>query len=146
VGASKRELKRLKEIAARERKHGKPLSQDPSFAARIAQVEIDLMALEITNLRVISAEAERRAPGPEASLLKIRGSEIQQALSELMMQAVGAYGLGLQHEAREGPGDYVGPSYAAPLGATYCNLRKTTIYGGSNEIQRSIISQMILGL
>ena len=146
VGASKRELKRLKEIASRERKHGKPLSQDPSFAARIAQVEIDLMALEITNLRVISAEAERRAPGPEASLLKIRGSEIQQALSELMMQAVGAYGLGLQHEAREGPGDYVGPSYAAPLGATYCNLRKTTIYGGSNEIQRSIISQMILGL
>ena len=146
VGASRRELRRLKEIAAQERKHGRPLLRDPAFAARIAQVEIDLMALEITNLRVVSAEAERRAPGPEASLLKIRGSEIQQALSELMMQAAGPYGLGLQHEARERPGGHVGPQYAAPLGATYCNLRKTTIYGGSNEIQRTIISQMILGL
>ena len=146
VGASKRELRRLKRIASQERKHGKPLLEDAYFAARVAQLEIDLMALEITNLRVISAEAERRAPGPEASLLKIKGSEIQQTLTELMMQAVGPYGASFQRESTERLGEWIVPSYAAPLGATYCNVRKTTIYGGSNEIQRNIISQMILGL
>ena len=148
VGASKRELGRLKEIAAKEIKNGKPLIEDPLFAARIAQVEIDLMALEITNLRALSAESEKRAPGPEASILKIKGTEIQQSLSELMMYAVGPYALPFQRESRE-EGDLksvVGPKYAAPLAATYCNVRKVTIYGGSNEIQRNIISQMILGL
>jgi alkylation response protein AidB-like acyl-CoA dehydrogenase len=134
VGSSKRELLRLKRIAAQERK-----LDDPLFAAQVAQVEIDLMALEITNLRVLSAEAERRAPGPEASLLKIKGSEIQQSIAELMMHAVGAYALPFRQDA-------AGPPYAAPLSGTYLNLRKTTIYGGSNEIQRNIIAQTILGL
>ncbi|GAC1340564.1 MAG: acyl-CoA dehydrogenase family protein [Myxococcales bacterium] len=143
VGVSKRELQRLKQIAAAERKHGKPLLEDPSFAARIAQVEIELMALEITNLRVLSAETARKAPGPEASLLKIKGTEIQQALSELMMQAVGPYGV-LSRREEDPEGDPVGPPYAAPLGAAYCNLRKTSIYGGSNEIQKNIISQWLL--
>jgi alkylation response protein AidB-like acyl-CoA dehydrogenase len=148
IGASKRELARLKHIAAEERKNGKPLLQDPLFAARVAQVEIDLMALEITNLRVVSAEAERRAPGPEASLLKIKGTEIQQALTELMMQAVGPYALPYRHEAMavDYRGPEVGPRYAAPLAATYLNMRKASIYGGSNEIQKNIITQMILGL
>jgi alkylation response protein AidB-like acyl-CoA dehydrogenase len=148
IGASKRELARLKQIARQERKHGRPLVEDPFFAARLAQVEIELMALEITNLRVVSAEAERRAPGPEASLLKIKGTEIQQAISELMMQAVGPYALPFRREAMEPgfAGPPAGPAYAAPLAATYCNLRKASIYGGSNEIQKNIITQMILGL
>jgi alkylation response protein AidB-like acyl-CoA dehydrogenase len=147
VGASKRELRRLKSIAARELKHGRPLADDPAFAARIAQVEIDLLALEITNLRVLESETQRRAPGPEASLLKIKGTEIQQQLSELMMAAVGPYALPFDREAiHAAPAEPVGPSYAAPLAARYCNLRKTSIYGGSNEIQKNIISQMILGL
>jgi alkylation response protein AidB-like acyl-CoA dehydrogenase len=148
VGASKRELNRLKIIARQELKNGKPLIEDPLFAARIAQVEIDLMALEITNLRALSAESEKRAPGPEASILKIKGTEIQQALTELMMYAVGPYALPFGRESRE-EGDLksvAGPEYAAPLAATYCNVRKVSIYGGSNEIQRNIISQMILGL
>jgi alkylation response protein AidB-like acyl-CoA dehydrogenase len=148
VGASKRELKRLKNIARQELKNGKPLIEDPLFAARIAQIEIDLMALEITNLRALSAETEKRSPGPEASILKIKGTEIQQALTELMMYAVGPYALPFGRESRE-EGDLksvAGPAYAAPLAATYCNVRKVTIYGGSNEIQRNIISQMILGL
>jgi len=148
VGASKRELGRLKSIAAKEIKNGKPLIEDPLFAARIAQVEIDLMALEITNLRALSAEAEKRAPGPEASVLKIKGTEIQQTLTELMMYAVGPYALPFHRESSE-EGDLksvAGPEYAAPLAASYCNMRKTSIYGGSNEIQRNIISQMILGL
>ncbi len=148
VGSSKRELSRLKRIASEERKNGRPLIEDPAFAAQVAQVEIDLMALEITNLRVLSAEAERRAPGPEASLLKIKGTEIQQAIAELMMHAVGQYGLPMRREAlREGfNGPSIGPAYAAPLAGAYLNLRKTSIYGGTNEIQKNIISQTILGL
>ncbi len=148
VGVSKRELGRLKSIAAQEIKNGKPLLQDPLFAARIAQVEIDLMALEITNLRALSAESKQRAPGPETSILKIKGTEIQQSLSELMMYAVGPYALPFGRLSRE-EGDVqavAGPDYAAPLAAAYCNMRKASIYGGSNEIQRNIISQMILGL
>ena len=131
VGVSKRELARLKRIASEERKDGRPLLADPVFAARVAQVEVELMALEITNLRVLAAEAERRAPGPEASLLKIKGTEIQQAISELMMHAKGPQALPLRRGA---------------LGGTYLNLRKTSIYGGSNEIQKNIIAQTILGL
>jgi alkylation response protein AidB-like acyl-CoA dehydrogenase len=148
VGASKRELGRLKDIARKETKNGRPLLEDPLFAARVAQVEMELMALEITNLRALSAESEKRAPGPEASILKIKGTEIQQALTELMMYAVGPYALPFErHSIEEGDlGSAAGPEYAAPLAATYCNVRKVTIYGGSNEIQRNIIAQMILGL
>ena len=148
IGASKRELGRLKRVAATETKNGRPLIEDPLFAAKIAQVECDLMALEITNLRVLSAEKEKRAPGPEASILKIKGTEIQQAITELLMYAVGPYALPFERGSIE-EGDLTsvaGPAYAAPLAATYCNVRKVTIYGGSNEIQRNIISQMILGL
>ncbi len=148
IGIAKRELARLKRIATLEQKNGKPLLRDPLFAARIAQVEIDLTALEITNLRVLSAEAQRRAPGPEASILKIKGTEIQQAITELLVQAVGAYALPLRREAMAAgyQGDAVGPFYATPLAANYLNMRKLSIYGGSNEIQKNIISQMILGL
>ncbi len=148
VGRSKRRLKRLKEIAAKQPgSDGKPLLEDVRFRDRIAQVEIELMALEITNLRVISADMEGRAPGPEASLLKIRGSEIQQTLTELMMQALGHDALPYQHAAMEPDfsGEVIGPDYGVPLSGQYFNFRKTTIYGGSNEIQRNIISKMILG-
>jgi alkylation response protein AidB-like acyl-CoA dehydrogenase len=134
IGIAKRELVRLKSIAEAEGR-----LDDPLFAARIAQVEIDLMALEITNLRVLSAEGAKKAPGPEASILKIKGTEIQQAIAELMMQAVGAYALPFRQTD-------VGPDYAANLGTGYCNLRKLSIFGGSNEIQKNIISQMIMGL
>ncbi len=134
IGIAKRELARLKRIAGAEGR-----LDDPLFAARVAQVEIDLMALEITNLRVLSAEREKKAPGPEASILKIKGTEIQQAIAELMMQAVGRYALPFKQAD-------VGPDYAANLGAGYCNLRKLSIFGGSNEIQKNIISQMIMGL
>src|ERR671937_2127886 len=114
VGVSKRELARLKRIASEEKKDGKPLLQDPGFAARVAQVEVELMALEITNLRVLAAEAERRAPGPEASLLKIKGTEIQQAISELMMHAAGPRALRFSDSQQPGVA-----SDAARLGANY---------------------------
>ena len=148
IGIAKRELARLKHVAAAERKLGQALLDDPLFAARLAQVEIDLMALEITNLRVLSSEKEQRGPGPEASILKIKGSEIQQAISELLMQAAGPYSQPFRQEAMdiEWTGEPVGPTYAGAVAAHYCNLRKLSIFGGSNEIQKNIISQMILGL
>jgi alkylation response protein AidB-like acyl-CoA dehydrogenase len=148
IGIAKRELGRLKRIASKEIKNGKPLIKDPMFSARIAQIEIDLTALEITNLRVLSAEAEHRAPGPEASILKIKGTEIQQAITELLTQAVGPYALPLRREAMAAgyQGEAVGPEYARSLSAQYLNMRKLSIYGGSNEIQKNIIAQMILGL
>jgi alkylation response protein AidB-like acyl-CoA dehydrogenase len=148
VGASKRELRMLKYIASEERKNGRPLIEDPRFRDRIARVEIDLIALEITNLRVTAAESAGRAPGPEASILKIKGTEIQQALTELMMEAVGPYALPYLPAAwgDHWLGERVGPEYAAPLASRYFNYRKVTIYGGSNEIQRNIIAQHILGL
>ncbi|MEQ1439729.1 acyl-CoA dehydrogenase family protein [Fontimonas sp. SYSU GA230001] len=148
VGRSKRKLKQLKAIAAREHASGGGrLIDDMRFRDRIAQVEIELMALEVTNLRVIAADMEKKAPGPEASLLKIRGSEIQQTLSELMMLALGHYALPYQEAALDYgyDGPIVGPDYGVPLSGQYFNNRKTTIYGGSNEIQKNIISKMILG-
>jgi alkylation response protein AidB-like acyl-CoA dehydrogenase len=139
IGIAKRELARAKRIAAVETKRGKPLIEDPLFAARLAEIEIDLMALEITNLRVLSAEAENKAPGPEASILKIKGTELQQAISELILQAVGPYALPFGKTAP-------GPAHAANRAAQYLNLRKLSIYGGSNEIQKNIVAQMILEL
>jgi len=148
VGASKRELRMLKYIASSETRNGRPLIEDVRFRDRIARVEIDLMALEITNLRMLAAEREGRAPGAEVSMLKIKGTEIQQALTELMMDAVGPYALPHLPDAwgDHWLGEHVGPAYAAPLAARYFNHRKVSIYGGSNEIQRNIVAQHILGL
>ena len=119
-----------------------------TFAAKIAEVEIELMALEITNLRVLSAEAENRAPGPEASILKIKGTEIQQAVTELLVQAAGPAARAFVDEVMEvgQQSGTTGPSYASGVAGNYFNMRKLSIYGGSNEIQKNIISQMILQL
>jgi alkylation response protein AidB-like acyl-CoA dehydrogenase len=147
IGIAKRELSRLKYTASQTQSRGQSLLRDPLFATRIAQIEIDLMALEITNLRVLSAEKEGHAPGPEASLLKIRGTEIQQSISELLVQASGPYALQLRREAMTADfhGELAGPAQAVGLAAGYLNLRKLSIYGGSNEIQKNIIAQMLLG-
>ena len=153
VGSCKRALKKLKEIAAEQIAGGRPLIEDSRFRDRIAQVELELMALEITNLRVLSATAdESRTLGPEVSVLKIKGSEIQQTLAELQMQALGPDAIPYLREALEM--DWVADPafaehyrpYAPPLSGQYFNLRKTTIYAGSTEIQKNIISQLILGL
>jgi alkylation response protein AidB-like acyl-CoA dehydrogenase len=153
IGACKRALKKLKEIAADQVANGRPLIEDSRFRDRIAQVELELMALEITNLRVLSATAlEDRALGPEVSVLKIKGSEIIQQLAELQMHALGHDALPYLREALEL--NWVAEpllaehyrSYAPALSGQYFNLRKTTIYAGSTEIQKNIISQMILGL
>ena len=146
VGRSKRELGFLKRLAAREAKNGLPLGQDPLFAAKVAGLEIELMALEMTVLRVVSSEAGQKGPGPEASLLKIKGTEVQQRLTELMLEAVGPYGMPFERAYLEGSEPHAIDDEAAPIASYYFNFRKTSIYGGSNEIQKNIISQMILGL
>jgi alkylation response protein AidB-like acyl-CoA dehydrogenase len=141
VGASKRELATLKAIARCEMQDGRPLIENPAFAAKIALLEIELMALEVTVMRVLAARG--KAPGAESSILKIKGTEIQQVLTALMMEALGPYA---QPFVPEEGAAAVGPDYAAPLAARYFNMRKTTIYGGSNEVQRNIIAQLVLGL
>jgi len=148
VGRSKRELMFIKRLATRMQKNGQPLLHDPVYAHKVAALEMDLMALEVTVLRVIYQEAKQRAPGPEASMLKIKGTEIQQRLTELMVEAAGPMSLPFDPIYLEGESEHslAQDDDAAPLMPYYFNYRKTTIYGGSNEIQRNIITQMILGL
>jgi alkylation response protein AidB-like acyl-CoA dehydrogenase len=153
IGACKRALKQLKEIAAQQPDNGRALIEDARFRDRIAQLEMELMALEITNLRVLSGYAkDSRALGPEVSMLKIKGSEIIQSLAELKMHALGHDALPYVREALDlewGGDALLGEhykAYAPPLSGQYFNQRKTTIYAGSTEIQKNIISQMILGL
>ncbi|HUI61666.1 MAG TPA: acyl-CoA dehydrogenase family protein [Steroidobacteraceae bacterium] len=148
IGQSRRELNRLRQIAASERHGARRLLDDSRFRDRIAELEIDLLALELTVMRVLSAEARRRDPGPESSVLKIRGSEIQQALAELSMQALGHYALPWIPESLEAgwDGEPAGAAMWGPLTGRYFNQRKTSIYSGSNEIQRNIIAQRILEL
>ncbi len=148
VGRGKRIIKRLRNVAQRAQSNGKPLIEDVRFRDKLAQAEIDMRALEITLLRVLDAEREQRAPGPEASLLKIKGSELQQTLTELTMAAAGPAGMPYVREGDGNEADAPWLSDEAFRFATghYFNFRKTTIYGGSNEIQRNIITQMVLGL
>jgi alkylation response protein AidB-like acyl-CoA dehydrogenase len=148
VSRSKRELAFLKHIASEQTVGGRPLIEKPRFRDKISRVEIDLMALEITVLRVLAADRQGRPPGPEASILKIKGTEIQQALTELMMEAVGPWALPFLPDSwgDHWLGERVGPEYAAPLAAQYFNYRKVSIYGGSNEIQKNIIAKAVLGL
>ena len=126
IGASKRELAKLKEFASSRN------ISDMRFKDRLSRLEVELMALEITNLRFLDQMRRTgQPPGADVSMLKIKGTEIQQMLTELMVQAEDPA------EARE---------IAEKLGPRYCSMRKTTIYAGSNEIQRNIIAKMTLGL
>ncbi|MFZ4288646.1 acyl-CoA dehydrogenase family protein [Variovorax sp. HJSM1_2] len=143
VNRAKRELERLKRIAKSE-----GLWDDLRFRDEIAKLEVDVVALEMMVLRVLSAEKSGKNSLDVAGLLKIRGSEIQQRYTELMMLAAGPYSLPFIFEAMEAgwQGDFPGGELGlAPLAPTYFNYRKTTIYGGSNEVQRNIVAQTVLG-
>ena len=142
LGTSKRELESLKAFAAQQLKDGRPLLDDPRFRDQVSRVEIELMALSITNLRFLDQLRDGRAPGAEVSMLKIKGTQIQQRLAELMMQAAGP--LAQSVAAIEGLDAF--DAYTAALAPRYCNFRKTSIYAGSNEIQRNIIAKHVLGL
>jgi alkylation response protein AidB-like acyl-CoA dehydrogenase len=150
VNRAKRELERLKRIAKAE-----GVWEDQRFKDQIALLEVDIVALEMMVLRVLWAETSGKNSLDIAGLLKIRGSEIQQRYSELMMLAAGPSSLPFVMEAMEagwqgdtalGLSQFPGGDPAnAPLASTYFNMRKTTIYGGSNEVQRNIVAQTVLG-
>ena len=137
VPASKRGVRSLRE-----------LNDDPSLNEKIADIDLQVQALEMSELRALSTMQLGGAPGPEASILKVRGSEIQQRIAELAMEAVGEYAAPYQPDllfraTNETP---IGPDHAPPAAPRYFNMRKTTIYGGSTEIQKNIVSKAILGL
>ncbi|WP_047284351.1 acyl-CoA dehydrogenase family protein [Pseudomonas protegens] len=145
VGLSMAALQRLKRVAAQRTRNGRPLLEDPQFAARLARVEIDLENMKTTNLRVIAAVAGGGAPGAESSMLKICGTEIRQELTALLRRAMGPAARVMLDEGDTGAMD-LGPAFASSAAAQYFNNRKLSIFGGSNEIQKNIISKMILGL
>ena len=149
VGVSKERLRRVKQLAKLEKVGDKSLFDDPRFMEKVVAVEVELKALEMTQLRVVAADRKSGRsgkPDPASSILKIKGSEIQQATTELLMEVVGPYVMPFapEQEGRNEPA--VGPEWAAPTAPTYFNWRKISIYGGSNEIQKNIIAKAILGL
>ena len=148
VARSKRGVDRIKAIAKNEAEDGVALIKDSFFKRKIAELEIDLLALEYTELRTLASESAGKGPGPESSLLKVKGTEIQQRITELALEAAGHYGAPFFRGFPEDGGNAlpIGPDYAHRTAPTYFNVRKTSIYGGSNEIQRNIIAKMVLGL
>jgi pimeloyl-CoA dehydrogenase large subunit len=149
VGVSKERIRRIKQLAAMEANGERPLLENPRFREKLAAVEVELKALEMTQLRVVAAERtrERGKPDPASSILKIKGSEIQQATTELLMEVVGPYAMPYQPERDDGWNEpAIGPEWGGPIAPTYFNWRKISIYGGSNEIQKNIIAKAILGL
>ena len=147
LSESKARLAYLKDIARRHRVGGTLLCDDADFMHSVAETEIELTALEFTELRALMDAEQGKAPGVEANMLKIRGTDVQQKISEMHMKAMGYYALpfvpeAMEHGWNEAP---IGPEYAAGLAPAYFNMRKTSIYGGTNEIQRNIIARKVLG-
>ncbi len=140
VGLSTRAIRRVKRIAAATLDRGRPLLEHPGYRARIARLEIELTALKMANYRAIVSAQEGHAPGPESSILKIRGSEILQQCFELAMEVMGHDSLSWFNEAG------VIPGLEQWVASSFNYTRATTIYGGSNEIQRNVIAKLILGL
>ncbi|MEU3012571.1 acyl-CoA dehydrogenase family protein [Nocardia asteroides] len=139
VGKTKVKIGLAKDYARQTRTGHGTLLEDPVFAARVAELENELLALELTQLRVVSNSADGK-PNPASSVLKLRGSELQQAATELLLDIAGADALPVDADGIASPG------WAQHSGPGYLNYRKVTIYGGSSEVQRSIISSTILGL
>ena len=148
IGNSNAALAHLKQVANEQVSNGKPLSDDPYFAARLARVEIDLEAMKTTNLRILVKADSGAAPGPESSMLKVKGTIIRQEINDLNRRALGPYALPFISEALdEGYNEEpVGPDHANPVASDYFNNRKLSIFAGSNEIQRGIITKTKLGL
>lgn len=149
VSRSKYRLRQLRKRAAFATDGGTPLLHDRNFARKVAAVEIELKALEYTELRTLAAVATGKAPGPESSILKIRGTEVQQTVDELFVEAAGYNALPYvpeQYVADFPAGEQLGVGIDTSTSLTYFNNRKASIYGGSNEIQRNIVAKHVLGL
>jgi alkylation response protein AidB-like acyl-CoA dehydrogenase len=133
-------------MATRIGERGRTLAEDPAFRRKLTEIEVELMALEYTELRMLAAENAGRSPGVEASMLKIKGTEVQQRLNELALEALGPHAA-LRVRRGLGLGDVpVAFPESVGIADTYFNMRKTSIFGGSNEIQRNILAKAVLGL
>ena len=143
VADSTRMLEALKRRASEERNGGKAAIDDPMFQARLSSIEMELMALEYTELRVFASMAAGGMPGPESSLLKIKGTEITQAIQELQLQLAASYGGALPDDLDS---QQLGHDFAFEARTKYMYGRAATIYGGSNEVQRNVIAKAVLGL
>ena len=146
VGMSKERLRRLRELAGSTQAGGRPILEDPKFREKLAAVEVELKALELTQMRVVANEGKhgKGKPDPASSVLKIKGSEIQQTLTELMLEVVGPFASPYDIHGDDNTNETM--DWIAQIAPTYFNYRKVSIYGGSNEIQRNIISKAVLGL
>lgn len=148
IGMCKRLMRRLRAFAGTQLKHGRPLIEDVRFRDRIVNLEIDLLCHEWSLMRMISLESAGRPVATEASILKIRGSEIQQELARLLMECAGPYGLPFLPEALEPcyAGEHATDEQLNGLAALYFDLRKVSIYGGTNEVQRNLVARAVLGI
>jgi pimeloyl-CoA dehydrogenase large subunit len=149
IGLSKERLARIKRLAKEMPAGEGTMWDDRDFRERLAEVEIELKALEITQMRVVAAQGKRdpNKPDPASSILKIKGSQLQQATTELLLEVAGPFALAAPMRSgdltNDWPFDY---DWADAAAASYFNNRKVSIYGGSNEIQKNIIAKAVLGL
>ncbi len=149
AAALQEQARKIKSIASKERSDsGESLLEDKNFSRALNEVEIEVEAVLMTEHRIMSDIAERGHPGPASSILKSRGSELKQTLDELAVTAMGYYTLPLQNEARKLGSNFevIGPDYGVTIYPQYLNNRATTIYGGSNEVQKNIMAKFVLGL
>lgn len=148
IGFSRETMAHLKVVSREIRTRDGVLADDPQFALRLARIEMELEALALTNLRLLSDPAAAAMAGPMSSMLKIKGTEIRQALDDLLRRALGPHALPFVPGALEEGynAEPIGPSWAAPVARDYFNHRKITIFGGSNEVQRGIITKTLMGL
>src|SRR5437899_1479652 len=146
VGVSKERIRRIKELASKVESGGKPVIQDQGFREKLAAVEIELKALELTQLRVVADEGKhgKGKPNPASSVLKIKGSEIQQTTTELLMEVIGPFAAPYDEHGDDGSNEAM--DWTAQIAPSYFNNRKVSIYGGSNEMQSNIITKAVQGL
>lgn len=148
VPQSKRKIRHLKELAKNiaDPSVAGALADNSSFNKKLTDLELELLALEHTELRVLSSISSGGAPGVESSLLKVKGTEVQQGLTELFVEAAGYYAMVSSSPEYGSNNPPIGLDFTSTAAATYFNQRKATIYGGSNEIQKNIVAKVVLGL
>jgi alkylation response protein AidB-like acyl-CoA dehydrogenase len=148
IGMCQRLLTRLKEIARSQMKNGRPLIEDVRFRDRLANLEVEVLSQEWSLMRLISRERAGQPVGTEACMLKVRGSEIQQDLGAMLMDCAGAYALPYVAEALlpDVEAETAGAPLLNSLAAQYFDLRKVSIYGGTNEVQKNLIGKALIGL
>jgi alkylation response protein AidB-like acyl-CoA dehydrogenase len=143
----KRAIGKVRKMASQTDASGVKLIDDPSFRARLDDLAIQVSAMEFTELRIFASLSAGQRPGPESSMIKCRNTDLQQEISELSVEAIGYYAMPFVRDTWANVNEpRPGPDYAAPVAPYYFNIRKASIYAGSNEIQRNIMAKAVLGL